>query len=392
MIKFLHIKIWLILFIFLFQSVLCFAINTDSGPVFFIGEDIIHPVGLVLSVNEIKRTAVTSGLGVGKKAKKEDLIINITLLNNGGNSLNINMSDFSLDLGIHHYEIFQDESARFKNDSFTLGANTQSRIDLTFRVNCDEQETPELLFNFEDSLLRVICDEELGKIVSDSDLANTSIENITKAAKILAEAQRLTAAKGLCESVLMRYPDNGKCLLIMAKIYDSVGDQRLTSFYINKIDVTKMSGPDDAEEVAIIANNLGYSDIALNILVSFDAAGLLNNDQKALLARTYYYENQLQESLDILNKLFQSGYSDSKAYFTMGNVYNKKYDYETAISYWEKALELYPEYSEALFNIGVGYYKLGNSDKARSYWEKVIYSNPDSKTLFAAKMALKEIE
>lgn len=370
-------------------------ISLDSGPVFFIGEDIIHPIGLVISVNEISRKTIVGGglgLGVGKTAPKEDLIINLTLLNNGSNELTINMSDFSLKLGAHNYEIFHDESNRVNNDSFTLGANTQSRVDLTFRVNKGENETPELLFVFNDSPARIICDEQLGKIVTESTLDNIPLENIAKAAKILIEAERLTAAKNLCESVLVRYPDSSSFSLLMAKIYNSVGDEELASHYIKKVDVTKMSGADEAEEAANLANSLGYSEIALSILASYDAAGLLDNKQKALLARTYYYENQLNESMEILNKLFESGYTDSNAYFTMGNIYNKKLDNQTAIYYWGKALEEQPDYSEALYNIGVGYYKSGDENKAREYWLKVLYSNPDSATLSAAETALHETE
>ena len=359
------------------------------------GEDLIHPAGLVISVNEISRKTVIGGgsaLGIGKKAPKEDLIINLTLVNNGSDEITINLSDFSLNLGVHRYDIFQDESNRVNNDSFTLGANTQSRIDLTFRVNKGDQDTPELLFNFNDSFARIICDEQLGRIISETDLNSFPLENIAKAAKILMEAERLTAAKGLCESVLLRYPNNSTFLLLMAKIYNYVGDDELTSFYLKKIDVTKMSGADEAEEAAIMANSIGYSEIALTILASYDAAGLLNNEQKALLAKTYYYEDQLNVAMDILNRLFESGYQDSNAYFTMGNIYNKKRDNQTAIYYWEKALDESPDFSEALYNIGVGYYKIGEEEKARKYWLKVLDSNPDSKTYSAATAALNETE
>ena len=391
MIRNVHCKAFILGLFLLLSPLCCPAIDTSSGPVFFIGEDIIHPQGLVVAVNEISRKPYTEGLG--NSLPKEDLILNLTLMNNGTNDLTVNlMEDFSLDMGLHHYKPIGDEYSRVKMDSANLGAGTQTRVNLTFRVSAEEKSAPELIFNFDGSNLRIVCDEQLGKIVSEGSVSFSSKEDVAKAAKILVDAGRLTAAKGLCESILIRNPNDCQFLLLMAKIYSAVEDDEQTAFYLKKIDVTRMSGADEAEEAAIMANSIGYSDVAVSILSAFDNAGLLNDNQKALLARSYYYEDQLEPAINILNKLFTSGYSKPIAYFTMGNILNKAMDYEQAVYYWEKAVEGDPEYSEALFNIGVGYYKLGNINKAREYWNRVVSSNPDSSTLSAAEEALHETD
>ena len=391
MIKNVHFKALILGLFLLLNPLSCPAIDTSSGPVFFIGEDIIHPKGMVISVNEISRKPYTEGLG--NSMPKEDLTLNLTLLNNGYNDLSVNlMEDFSLDMGMHLYKPLPDEYSRVKVDNITVGAGTQSRINLKFRISAEEKSAPELIFNFDYTNVRIICDEQLGKIVSEGSVSFASKEDIAKAAKILVDAGRLTAAKGLCEAVLIRNPNDCQFLLLMAKIYSAVEDDEQTAFYLRKIDVTKMSGADEAEEAAIMANSIGYSEVAVSILSAFDNSGLLNDNQKALLARSYYYENELQPAINILNRLFASGYSKPIAYFTMGNILNKAMDYEQAVYYWEKAVEGDPEYSEALFNIGVGYYKLGNVAKARDYWNRVVSSNPDSSTLSAAQDALRETE
>ena len=380
---------FLFLLVFCMQTENVFALNTDSGPVFFIGEDIIHPKGMVISVNEISKKPFYGGLG--NSVPKEDLIINITLLNNGYEDQTVNVnSDFSLDMGEHHYLPLEDEFSRVKVEEVVIGANTQSRIDLTFRVVEGEKATPELLFTFLGSVVRIVCDEQLGKIVTNSDGYASSKEEVAKAAKLLIDAGRLSAAKGLCEGVLMRYPNDSQILLLMAKIYSEAGDNEQTAFYIRKIETAKMSNAEEAEEVANMALGIDYSDVAIKVLEPFYSSGLLNEDQQFLLARAYYYENQLKPSTDIISYLIGNGYNNYKAFFTMGNIYNKKYDYEQAVAYWEKAVEFNPEYSEALFNLGVGYYKLGNVSKARDYWRKVIKSNPDHRTLSVAKTALDE--
>ena len=391
MIRNVHFKALILGLFLLINPLSCPAIDTGSGPVFFIGEDIIHPKGMVVSVNEITRKPYTEGLG--NSLPKEDLTLNLTLLNNGYNDLSVNLlEDFSLDLGVHQYKPMANEFSRVKVDNITVGAGTQSRVDLKFRISAEEKEAPELIFNFDGSNVRIVCDERLGKIVSEGSVSFASKEEVAKAAKILVEAGRLTAAKGLCESVLIRNPNDCQFLLLMAKIYSKVEEDEQTAFYLRKIDVTKMSGADEAEEAATMANSIGYSEVAVSILSAFDNAGLLNDDQKCLLARSYYYEDQLQNATNILNRLFASGYNKPKAYFTMGNILNKAHDYEQAVYYWEKAVDRDPEYSEALFNIGVGYYKLGNVSKAREYWNRVVSSNPDSSTMSAAQEALNETD
>lgn len=390
MINNVHLKALILGLTLCFAPVNCSAFTTDSGPVFFMGEDIIHPHGMVLSVNDISTKSYSGGLGTS--GQKQDLMLNLTLVNNGANDIEINLSeDFALDLGAHHYLPIKDVNS-YSADTINVAAGTQSRIDLTFRVDIKEKSAPELLFNIMNSSLRVVCDAELGKIVAGGSVTTFEAEDVAKTAKLLVDAGRLTAAKGLCESMLIRNPDESRFLLLMAKIYSKVEDDEQTAYYLKKIDVTKMNGPEEAEEAALMAISIGYNEEALNILASFDAAGLLNNSQKALKARAYYYCGMYDKAEETFLRLFSNGFSDTKAYFALGNVYNKKHDNDKAIYYWEKALEGNPDYSEALFNIGVGYFNNGDMTKARDYWTRVLASSPDSNTLAAAEEALKGTE
>lgn len=367
------------------------AFNISTGPVFFMGEDIIHPQGMVITVNEVSRKSFTGGLGVS--GKKENLTINLTMLNSGSKDHVVNiMEDFVLELGSRIYKPIKDDYSRVSLDEVSIGATTQSRVNVSFRVDSQDNQTPELLFNLDGSVVRIVCDEELGKIVTSSDISTTDKDNVAKAAKLLIEAGRLTAAKNLCESVLVRNTSDSQFLILMTKIYRSIGEEEEAGYYLKKIDVTKMRGPEEAEEAAYMAVDVGYSDIGLDILIPFNEAGLLNNEQKTLLARCYYYEGEYRKAENILSNLLDTGFADEKVYFSMGNVYNKLRDNDRAIFYWEKALEINPEHSEALFNIGVGHLNKNDIPRARQYWERVLRSSPDSATLAAAEEALKGTE
>lgn len=391
MIKNVHLKGFLLGTILCLLPISSMAYTKDAGPVFFIGEDIIHPQGVILSVNEISRNSFSGGLGLS--GQKEELRLNLTLVNNSSRDLEIIIEDdFALDIGTHHYKPIIDDSNGFVNPTITVVGGAQSRLDLLFRVDIKEKGAPELLFDLGSSEIRIVCDKELGKIITEGNVSAYDTDDIAKAAKLLIDAGRLTPAKNLCESVLARNGKDSRFLLLMAKIYNKIEEDEEIAYYLGKIDVTRMSGPDEAEEVAKMAVSIGYSNIALDILMAFDAAGLLNDRQKALKGRAYYYEGKYKEAETTFLGLFNSGFRDSEAFFALGNVYNKMHDNEKAIYYWERALDDDPEYSEALFNIGVGYLNSGDITKARDYWNRVLRSNPDSTTLTAAEEALKGTE
>ena len=390
MIKNVHLKELLLGAFLLFVPTASFSYSSDAGPVFFIGEDIVHPQGAVLAVNEINQRSYSGGLGLS--GEKQELMLNLTLVNNSNRDLEIDIeNDFSLDIGAHHYKPVLKEGSLLSERTVTVFSGVQSRIDLLFRVDIKEKKAPELIFNLNNSEIRVVCDKKLGRIITEG-YVSADVEDIARTAKLLIDAGRLTPAKNLCDYVLARDSSDTRFLLLMAKVYSKIEDDEEMAYYLNKIDVTKINGPEEAEEAAKMAISIGYSEVALNILTAFDNAGLLNDSQKALKGRAYYYEGKYKEAENTFLKLFNSGYKDSSAFFAMGNVYNRLNDNNRALYYWERALDDDPEYSEALFNIGVGYLNSGDITRAREYWNRVIRSNPDSETLAAAEEALKGTE
>jgi tetratricopeptide (TPR) repeat protein len=65
------------------------------------------------------------------------------------------------------------------------------------------------------------------------------------------------------------------------------------------------------------------------------------------------------------------------AYFNMGNVYNRKHDYDKAIEYYKKALEIAPDCASIYRNIGVTYEDKHDYNKAIEYYKKAIELNPE---------------
>lgn len=368
-----------------------YAAVNDLSPVFFIGEDILHPSGLSITVNEVNRTPYHGGLGASER--QENLNINITLMNTGiSPQLIDSKEDFRIDMGENTYPAVFEEKTRGIGSEFNVNPGTQTRIDLSFRIPEKEKSAPTLLFRYDTSNVRIVCDSELGAIVGGAEQGSMPTTELIRAARLLINSGRLTAAKNICEKALLREPANSSLLLLLAKISNIACDEESASYFINKISVSNMTSSEEAAEAAKTAMQIGYSNIAVNILYSFDRAGLLNNEQKALMARAFYYEDMYDDAMQTLVDLIDAGYDDKYVYFTLGNVYNKLKKNKEAIIYWQKAVDADPAYGEALFNLGVGYLQTNDRLKARECWEKVLRSNPDSDTLAAAEEALKGTE
>jgi superkiller protein 3 len=63
---------------------------------------------------------------------------------------------------------------------------------------------------------------------------------------------------------------------------------------------------------------------------------------------------------------------DPEAYYSTGVDYYLKQDYDKAIEYFGKAVELKPDYADAYYNIGVAYGKKQDHDKALEAYKKAI--------------------
>jgi tetratricopeptide (TPR) repeat protein len=64
-------------------------------------------------------------------------------------------------------------------------------------------------------------------------------------------------------------------------------------------------------------------------------------------------------------------------YINIGLLYNKEGDTEKAISYYEKAIAVDPDFTKAHYNLGTVYAEKGKLDKAVSEFKKCLSINPD---------------
>ncbi len=381
------IKIFLILVLIM----PAFAASGEiAGGIFFMGEDVLHPAGFILTVNEFVRRPYQSGLG--GQSKQDEICINLTMVNTGVKTFSIDpLKDFQVEL-LNVFPALQDQEGKAAKTPFNVFPSTQSRIDLYFKVESEQQVTPSLIFKLEDSAVKIICDTALGKLLQKSEESTLPTEEATMLGQALLDANRFSEAGKVVRPALEREPADTRLLMQMASVEDASYNRENTAFYLQQINPGNIASQNEAFAVSKMAVKLGFYPLAIAVLEPFASTGRLENPQKLLLARAYYYEDRLVESEQLLTPLLTSGAADQYAWFTMGNLYDKKNDLEKAIESWEKAVEVDPDYAEAQFNLGVGYFKMKRLDKARECWERVRVIRPDSETLQAAEEALKATE
>lgn len=89
-----------------------------------------------------------------------------------------------------------------------------------------------------------------------------------------------------------------------------------------------------------------------------------------------YLEQDYDIAIEYLEKIIEINPKNHKAYINMGIAYAEKGEYNKAIELFYKAIDINPKYYNAYYNIGVIYAKINNNEKAVELYKKVIEINP----------------
>lgn len=97
-----------------------------------------------------------------------------------------------------------------------------------------------------------------------------------------------------------------------------------------------------------------------------------------LLAQLYYYSNQNQKALNIINAMLQKNPKDTTSLMLAGIIRSEQKDYQEAADSYEKLLAINPQYSPALNNLAWLYCDdLGDLDKAYDLAQRARQLLPD---------------
>jgi superkiller protein 3 len=104
------------------------------------------------------------------------------------------------------------------------------------------------------------------------------------------------------------------------------------------------------------------------------------------LAVVYRLKNRLNDALEMYKKMAGIDENNPESYYGIGELFYMVRDYEKAILFFDKAIELYldqdsPVVYDAFYYKGMIYYRMNNYDEALKYLEEVQKADPNNKTV-----------
>ncbi|MBF0545728.1 MAG: tetratricopeptide repeat protein [Candidatus Riflebacteria bacterium] len=378
-----------IAFIFLFYSL------PLSGLTLTLGEDAPLKNGLVISVNSFVRSPFTGGLTTQDKLDKVE--ISLTFVNTGKKQFSIDPStNFVLSLE-NKYPLENEKDPGCLFNTIALHPGTQSRGKLLFKVKAvDKNFSPLLIFSHDElGNIEISCDSDLSKLFEKSKTIPLELEEVLKLGKFFIESDRKEEAEKFLRGAYTRFGDEPHLLVLLATLAKNSNDICRAGELISKVTPTSESDPSlgnkESLQIAKDAFELGQFDACAKILEPLFEKKALEDKDLIFLGRCWYFQKNYEKAKDLLSDLDSRGFRDSQLYFTLANIYDKVGDPNSAISFWEKTLEVEPTNYESMFNIGVGYFKQGDQQKAKEYWEKTLELNPDEDTKKIIEDALKKL-
>jgi len=119
------------------------------------------------------------------------------------------------------------------------------------------------------------------------------------------------------------------------------------------------------------------SDLALDYYNS--ALAVRPDDDEALYGKAIYLQNQkrYEEAMELYEYMVSVDDQNTLAWYNQGYIALEiNNDPETATAYFERAIELFPEYIDAIYNLGLCYERTGDFDTAQVYYKQALEINP----------------
>jgi TolA-binding protein len=110
-------------------------------------------------------------------------------------------------------------------------------------------------------------------------------------------------------------------------------------------------------------------------------------------ARAYFYSDKLDKARELFLYTLSKKYLPATSAYYLGEIEYKKGNYNKALAYYKKSVELYPKKTSfterLLYHTAISFEKLGNKEAAKMTLQKIINDYPNSKY---ANLAKKELE
>jgi tetratricopeptide (TPR) repeat protein len=145
-------------------------------------------------------------------------------------------------------------------------------------------------------------------------------------------------------------------------------------------------------EIGNMYTRLGESDKAVEFYKKLIEKDPSNVDARLAAAGVLLDQKKTQEADQILEGLNLDEVTNPNILFNLGAKHYNAQQTQSAIKYWEKAVQLDPKMTEAYVQLGAAYVSLKENDKAKQMFMKVIELAPGSEDAKAAQELLDSIQ
>jgi len=216
-------------------------------------------------------------------------------------------------------------------------------------------------------------EKQIGKNIESGEFAQERIVSITAGVtetKILEE--KWTGVAYWIKAEITLDPDD-----IKSKIEEIVQNKEK----LKELEDVKKKADDALEEIAQLRKELAESK---------------SDAEQLRLTKAYNKETDILSAADWFNKGYNAGMNKewdkaisfflrtielkpdyAIAYYNLGLAYKNQGNHTKAIQLYEKAIEVDPDDADAYYNLGLAYYVQGNYTKAIELYEKAIELDPD---------------
>ncbi len=190
--------------------------------------------------------------------------------------------------------------------------------------------------------------------------------------------------------------------------------RQLHIFFDNKIKVNRRLSEEEIISQALLYEQAGDTEKALEILLSGVEQGASSNEMLYNIALAYHKLGKCQEARkfyetliktinaeevfynyfllltrckktlpenEIVNKALRLFGNSFKINFAVAGYYKQSENFAKAIELYLKAIELNPEYTDAFFNLASVYYIIGEIDSAQKIYSELMRQNPANANL-----------
>jgi len=108
-----------------------------------------------------------------------------------------------------------------------------------------------------------------------------------------------------------------------------------------------------------------------------------------LAAEIYMDTDKIGAAEEVLHEILESGTNSLNVFNTLGVLYRKKGDPQSALSHYKKALKVHPDEPYIYYNIGRLHLDMKETEKAKEFFQKALEKDPDFEE---AKQVIKAID